>query len=66
MAAGPQSSADYDEEIQRMTDRYHNRYNEVILNAHEVNLADLDLSVHIGYHSVLWTPWIFILHMRGI
>jgi hypothetical protein len=32
---GPQRGADYEEEIQKMTDRYHSQYNEVIFNAHK-------------------------------
>ena len=40
---GPQRAADYETEIQKMTDRYHNQYNEVILHARkEVTLIDLD------------------------
>lgn len=39
---GPQSAADYDGEIQKMTDRYHNKYNEVILSAqNEVISVDI-------------------------
>ncbi|WAR24154.1 hypothetical protein MAR_037823 [Mya arenaria] len=32
---GPQTAADYEAEIQRMTDRYHNRYNEVLFEAQD-------------------------------
>ena len=60
LSYGPQNPADYEREIQKMTDRYHSRYNDALFEADdEVSIHNIALMCGGGtarccFHIVLY------------